>query len=159
MVSIIIWFKLLLTGNYANTRCGPGSLYHWREISFEVSAWNGLLSICISQSHFLTVCDWCTIKFFLFFHLQRLSSIETPEEELCDYEPCEYAYEEESESLPDLDPIPIAEPTFDPDELLDVGPSFSTLASICEPLPQNWSIWGLLFQLIGHYHTVYRRLI
>ncbi|XP_062400440.1 cadherin-like protein 26 [Sardina pilchardus] len=69
----------------------------------------------------------------------RLSSIQTPKEELCDYEPHEYAYEDESETLPDLDPIPILEPRFDPDQLLDLGPIFSTLASICEPLPENSS--------------------
>ena len=73
----------------------------------------------------------------VFFGLQRLSSIERPEEEQCDYEPREYTYEEDSETLPDLDPIPIPEPYFDPDELLDLGPSFFMLASICTAVPEN----------------------
>ncbi|KAL2090728.1 hypothetical protein ACEWY4_012991 [Coilia grayii] len=68
----------------------------------------------------------------------RLSSIKTLEEELCDYEPHEYAYEEDSETPCDLDPIHIKEPAFDPDELLNLDPSFFPLALICKPLPEGY---------------------
>ncbi|KAG7477950.1 hypothetical protein MATL_G00075020 [Megalops atlanticus] len=64
---------------------------------------------------------------------QRLGSIQAPGQELCDYDPKQYAYEGDSVSDPELDAISIDENKFDPDELLHLGPRFLKLATICNP--------------------------
>ncbi|XP_036386736.1 cadherin-like protein 26 [Megalops cyprinoides] len=62
---------------------------------------------------------------------QRLGSIQAPGQELCDYDPKQYAYEGDSGSDPELDAISIDGNKFDPDELRDLDPRFLRLATIC----------------------------
>ncbi|XP_036386735.1 cadherin-like protein 26 [Megalops cyprinoides] len=66
---------------------------------------------------------------------QRLGSIQAPGQELCDYDPKQYAYEGDSESDPELDAISIDGNKFDPNELRDLDPRFLKLATLCSPSP------------------------
>ncbi|XP_077058874.1 cadherin-like protein 26 [Siphateles boraxobius] len=64
---------------------------------------------------------------------QRLHSIQSLENELLDYEPQLYAFEDNSENFADLDPIDLPINEFDPELFSDLGPAFKHLASICNP--------------------------
>ncbi|KAK7128068.1 hypothetical protein R3I93_020610 [Phoxinus phoxinus] len=64
---------------------------------------------------------------------QRLHSIQFLENELLDYEPHLYAFEDISEKCEDLDPIALPINEFDPELFSDLGPAFKHLASICNP--------------------------
>ncbi|KAJ8370675.1 hypothetical protein SKAU_G00107030 [Synaphobranchus kaupii] len=66
---------------------------------------------------------------------QRIFSIQAPDQELFDYEPCVYTCEEDVVTDPQLDAISIPESDFVPDMLLELGPQFHTLATICKPTP------------------------
>ncbi|XP_051769449.1 cadherin-like protein 26 [Ctenopharyngodon idella] len=64
---------------------------------------------------------------------QRLHSIQSQENELLDYEPQLYTFEDNSENFADLDPIDLPSNEFDPELFSDLGPAFKHLASICNP--------------------------
>ncbi|XP_008291658.1 cadherin-like protein 26 [Stegastes partitus] len=66
-------------------------------------------------------------------HLQKLSSLQETENDLLDYEPHLYAEEGDSDSVPDLEKIPIPDDDSFQKALKDLGPSFNQLASICQP--------------------------
>ncbi|ROL47281.1 Cadherin-like protein 26, partial [Anabarilius grahami] len=63
----------------------------------------------------------------------RLHSIKSQENELLDYEPQLYTFEDNSENFADLDPIDLPINEFDPELFSDLGPAFKHLASICNP--------------------------
>nr|XP_055039585.1 cadherin-like protein 26 isoform X1 [Misgurnus anguillicaudatus] len=65
--------------------------------------------------------------------VQRLHSIQSLGNELLDYEPHRYAFEDNSEYFSDLDPIDLPDNDFDPEPFSDLGPAFRQLASICNP--------------------------
>ncbi|XP_064154575.1 cadherin-like protein 26 [Anguilla rostrata] len=66
---------------------------------------------------------------------QRIFSIQTPGQELFHYEPRVYTYEEDLVTDPQLDAISIPESEFAPDKLLELGPQFNYLATICNSTP------------------------
>ncbi|KAI1890861.1 hypothetical protein AGOR_G00157960 [Albula goreensis] len=66
---------------------------------------------------------------------QRLSSIQTLGQELCDYDPKVYADEGDVATQSELDSISMDEEEFAPDDFLNLGPRFITLATICSPKP------------------------
>lgn len=59
--------------------------------------------------------------------------MQSQENELLDYEPHLYAFEDNTDKLADLDPIDLPSNEFNPDLLSDLGPAFKKLASICNP--------------------------
>ncbi|XP_042261543.1 cadherin-like protein 26 [Thunnus maccoyii] len=63
----------------------------------------------------------------------RLSSLEQKEEDLGDYQPHLYAYEEDSDNLSELENITIPDDDSFMKLLTDLGPKFNQLASICKP--------------------------
>ncbi|XP_067287860.1 cadherin-like protein 26 [Pseudorasbora parva] len=71
-----------------------------------------------------------TLQSLLF---QRLHSIQSQENELLDYEPQLYAFEDNSEKFADLDPIDLPSNEFDSELFSNLGPAFKHLASICNP--------------------------
>ncbi|XP_048029634.1 cadherin-like protein 26 isoform X1 [Megalobrama amblycephala] len=64
---------------------------------------------------------------------QRLHSIQSQENELLDYKPQIYTFEDNSDNFADLDPIDMPINEFDPELFSDLGPAFKHLASICNP--------------------------
>ncbi|XP_076012973.1 cadherin-like protein 26 [Genypterus blacodes] len=64
---------------------------------------------------------------------RRLSSVEAKAEDLGDYRPHRYADEGDSDHLSELDHISIPDDQLDPRELMNLGPRFKELASICKP--------------------------
>ncbi|XP_056324351.1 cadherin-like protein 26 [Danio aesculapii] len=64
---------------------------------------------------------------------QRLHLMQSQENDLLDYEPHLYAFEDNTDKLADLDPIDLPSNEFNPDLLSDLGPAFKKLASICNP--------------------------
>ncbi|KAJ8265300.1 hypothetical protein COCON_G00143990 [Conger conger] len=66
---------------------------------------------------------------------QRIFSIQERSQELFHYEPCIYSYEEDFVTDPELDSISLPESDFAPDKLMDLGPQFLNLATICNPTP------------------------
>lgn len=67
--------------------------------------------------------------------LQSLLLLQAQEQEISDYEPHRYAYEEEpDENLdPDLDPLTIPETDLQQDILTNLDSRFSNLAAVCRP--------------------------
>ncbi|XP_071401045.1 cadherin-2-like isoform X2 [Centroberyx affinis] len=64
---------------------------------------------------------------------KMMYTLQAPGEELGDYAPNLYAEEGETGTDPELDAISIPEIPFDTDMVLDLGPKFNTLASVCGP--------------------------
>ncbi|KAF4077893.1 hypothetical protein AMELA_G00193240 [Ameiurus melas] len=66
---------------------------------------------------------------------KSLLLLQTPEQELSDYEPYCYAYEEEPDENLDLnlDPLTIPETDLHPDILTNLDSRFSNLAAVCRP--------------------------
>ncbi|KAJ3585830.1 hypothetical protein NHX12_012238 [Muraenolepis orangiensis] len=64
---------------------------------------------------------------------KKINILQATGEELGDYTPYLFADEGDPDSSPLLDPIPIEEVPFHPDMLLDFGPKFNNLATLCSP--------------------------
>ncbi|XP_078144473.1 cadherin-like protein 26 [Centroberyx gerrardi] len=64
---------------------------------------------------------------------KMMYTLQAPGEELGDYAPNFYAEEGETGTDSELDAISIPEIPFDTDMVLDLGPKFNTLASVCGP--------------------------
>nr|XP_023693646.1 cadherin-like protein 26 [Paramormyrops kingsleyae] len=64
---------------------------------------------------------------------KKICSIQDSKNELSDYDPHVYADEGSRPPTPDLDSLSISEPEFDPEQLLDLGPCFNSLAAISWP--------------------------
>ncbi|KAG7261455.1 hypothetical protein CRUP_000945, partial [Coryphaenoides rupestris] len=71
--------------------------------------------------------------YLLQFLDKRIRTLQGLEAELGDYAPHLYADEGHPDSSPLLDPIPLTEVPFHEDMLLELGPRFNTLASLCRP--------------------------
>lgn len=73
--------------------------------------------------------------FIIICLLQRLSQLQTQEQELNDYKPHCYAHEgEPNENFGEnLDTLSISEPDFHPDFLIHLTSRFTNLAAVCRP--------------------------
>ncbi|KAK1156199.1 cadherin-like protein 26 [Acipenser oxyrinchus oxyrinchus] len=99
--------------------------------------WNESGSNTMDQRYSLTNSQYDSMaQINMFLISKRVDSLHSGRGDFLEYNPHPYADEgEEPEMLP-LDAISIPDSEFTPDQLLDLGPGFKTLASICKPQAQ-----------------------